>query len=183
LSVSSLTAGNYTITATYTPGDDNYTASTSQAAAQSVSSTLSETVIHVSMSPDQGLAAGDAVTYTVTVEAQGSDDTSATPAGTITFVDAVTGLALTESPLTLTDGTATFSTTFTTNPIIITYTPDSTSSETYASSQVILPLVEGRRHEGPGFGPGPGEGPSGNHRHDMALQSFMDNFDGFHGFA
>jgi large repetitive protein len=183
LSVSSLTDGNYTITATYTPGDGNYTASTSQAVSQSVSSTLSATAIRVSMSPDGGLAAGDAVTYTVTVEAKGSDDTSAAPTGTITFIDAVTGLALTESPITLTDGTATFSTTFTTNPIIVTYTPDATSSETYASSQVTLPLFEGRRHEGRGFGPGPGEGPSGNHRHDMALQSFMDNFDGFLGFA
>jgi large repetitive protein len=183
LSVSTLVAGDYTITATFTPGDGNYTASTSQAVAQSVGSTLSATTIDVSMSPDHGLAADDSVTYTVTVEAKDSDGTSATPSGTVSFIDAVTGLALTESPIVLVDGTATFSTTFTTNAIIVTYTPDTTSSETYASSQVILPLFDGRGHEDHGFGPGEGRFGDHPHGHDLALQSFMDNFEGFHGFV
>ena len=124
LSTSSLAAGDYTITATFTPGDGNYVASTSQAVMQSVSSTLAATAIHVSMSPNHGLAAGDAVTYTVTVKAKGASSTSTTPSGTVSFVDAVTGVALTGSPVTLTNGTATLATTYTTDPIIVTFTPD-----------------------------------------------------------
>ena len=98
LSTSSLAAGDYTITATFTSSDGNYTASTSQAVTQSVSSTLAATAIHVSMSPSHGLAVGDAVTYTVTVKAKGSSSTLTTPSGTVTFVDAVTGVALTGKP-------------------------------------------------------------------------------------
>jgi hypothetical protein len=179
LSTSSLAAGDYTITATFTPGDGNYTASTSQAVAQSVSSTLSATAIRVSMSPSHGLAAGDAVTYTVTVKAKGGSSTSTTPSGTVTFVDAVTGVALTGSPVTLTNGAATLSTTYTTDPIIVTYTPDTTTgsgSDTYASSQVILPLFGGRGHGERSFG----GGQFGGNPHDLAMQSFIN---GFHGFA
>jgi large repetitive protein len=167
LSTSSLAAGDYTITATFTSGDGNYTTSTSQPVTQSVSSTLSATAIHVSMSPSHGLTAGDAVTYTVTVEAKGSSSTSTTPSGTVTFIDAVTGVALTGSPVTLTDGTATLSTTYTTHPIIVTYTPDTTSSGTYVSSQVILPLFGRRGHGERGFG----EGRFGGNPHDLALRS------------
>ncbi|MFZ1933987.1 MAG: Ig-like domain-containing protein [Thermoguttaceae bacterium] len=176
LSTSSLAAGDYTITATFTSGDGNYTTSTSQAVTQSVSSTLSATAIHVSMSPRHGLAVGDAVTYTVTVKAKGSSSTT-TPTGTVTFVDAVTGVALTGSPVTLTDGKATLSTTYTTDPIIVTYTPDSTTgsgSDTYASSQAILPLFGGRGHGGWGFG----EGRFGGNPHDAALLSFINSFHG-----
>ncbi len=182
LSTSSLPAGNYTITATFTPGDGNYTTSTSQAVAVSVSSTLSATTIHVSMSPSNGVATGDAVTYTVTVKAKGSSSTATTPTGTVTFVDAVTGVALTGSPVTLTDGTATLSTTFTTDPIIVTFTPDTTTgsgSDTYAGSQTILPLFTERGHGGWGFGGGPG----GGNPHDSALQSFVNDIHDFPHFA
>ncbi len=177
LSTSSLAAGDYTITATFTSSDGNYTASTSQAVTQSVSSTLAATAIHVSMSPSHGLAVGDAVTYTVTVKAKGSSSTLTTPSGTVTFVDAVTGVALTGSPVTLTNGTATLSTTYTTDPIIVTYTPDTTTgsgSDTYASSQVILPLFGGRGHGERGFG----GGQFGGNPHDLALQSFINGFRG-----
>jgi large repetitive protein len=180
LSTSSLAAGDYTITATFTPADGNCTTSTSQAVAQSVNSTLSATKIRIRMSPSHGLAAGDAVTYTVTVKAKGSSSTT-TPTGTVTFVDAVTGVALTGSPVTLTDGTATLSTTLTTDPIIVTYTPDATTgsgSDTYAGSQVILPLGEGGGHGHRGFG----EGGWGGNPHDQALQSFLDSVQGFRAF-
>jgi large repetitive protein len=189
----SLAPGDYTITAVYTPAstETNYTGSTSASVAQSVSSTLAATRTRVTMSPSYGLSAGDAVTYTVTVKAKNSSSTSATPTGTVTFVDAVTGLPLTgtdssnPNPVTLVDGTAAFATTYTTDPIIVTYTPDTstgTGSDTYASSQVILPLF-GREGRGFGhWGRDSGEGDFGCNPQDMAVQNFMANFRGFDHF-
>jgi hypothetical protein len=146
--------------------------------AESVSSTLSATTIRVSMSPRHGLANGDAVTYTVTVKAKDANSDSTTPSGTVTFIDAVTGVALSGSPVTLSNGTATLSTTYTTDPIIVTYTPDAAAgsgSDTYAGSQTILPLAAERGHGGWGFGGGHG----GGNPHDAALQSFLGDFDRF----
>jgi hypothetical protein len=170
-----LPAGDYSITAVFTPSDGNYLGSTSQAVAESVSSTLLPTSIHVSMSPRHGLAAGDPVTYTVTVNAKGASGTSVTPTGTVTLTDAVTG-AILES-MALTNGTATISTTFVTDPIIATYIPDvsTTGNGTYAGSQVILPQNGiGER----GFG----EGGLGGRLHDLALQSILITIEDLRGF-
>ena len=180
-STSALAAGAYTVTAVYQPGaSGDYATSTSQPVAGQVSSTLTPTKISVTMSPQSNLTAGDQVTYTVTVSAAGRL-VHATPSGTLTFVNAVTGEPLSGTPATITldsSGKATFTTTYTTDKIIVTYVPDATGAASFASSQAVLP-VSGP--QGGGGGGGWGGGGGGHHgRHgagsvvDQALQLYLN---------
>ena len=111
---SSLTLGSHTITAAYS-GDSNFSAiamSASPPLTQLVTSTTSVTVVTSNVNP---ASLGQSVAFTATVT--GSE---ATPTGTVTF--SVDGTS--ETPVTLTNGTANYSTsslTAGTHVIIATY--------------------------------------------------------------
>jgi hypothetical protein len=133
------------ITASYS-GDTNYAVSSSQADKPTVSSSVS--AVRLSVKPSSAVTVNTAATLSITVGPGRSSSATAVPTGTVSLYDATTGAALTGSPVTLTAGTSNPATgslpvTFTTpglHLIIATYTPDSTSSSTYASQEVIIPI-------------------------------------------
>jgi hypothetical protein len=100
LSTSSLSAGNHTITASYS-GDSNFGASTSAAITQTVNQSGSATAVSSAPNPS---VFGQAVTFMATVSASGVG--AGTPGGTVTFLDS----ALTLGTTTLSGGTGSFTT-------------------------------------------------------------------------
>jgi hypothetical protein len=99
---SALSVATHTITAQYTSGDTNFTASgASTAISQTVNQSGSSTTVVTSVNPS---VFGQNVTFTATVTASGSG--AGTPGGTVTFTDGVTSIG----GGTLSAGTASFST-------------------------------------------------------------------------
>ena len=149
------------ISAVYTPGNGNYAGSSSQTITPTISSTLSSTRLSVQPS---GPVSESSAAFSITVGPGRSSSATTAPTGTVSFYDATTGLALPNSPVTLTAGTTTstasFSTTFTTpglHLVIATYSGDGT----YAGHEVIIPVYvqgTGASSGGTGYGGGGGFG-------------------------
>jgi len=106
-STSSLSTTTHQITAAYTSGDGNFNAST---ASTSISQVVNQDSTTTAVVASPGFAnVGQSVTFTATVTANAPG--SGTPTGTVDFYDTATNTDLTPGGVTLSSGTATFSTT------------------------------------------------------------------------
>ena len=107
ISTSALSAATHSITAAYTSGDGSFNASATSTAINQVVNKDSSTA-SVSASPSSANL-GQTVTFTATVTANSPG--SGTPTGTVDFYDTTTSTDLTPGGVSLSSGTAAFSTT------------------------------------------------------------------------
>ncbi|MGO9463201.1 MAG: Ig-like domain repeat protein, partial [Isosphaeraceae bacterium] len=106
-STSALSTSTHSITAAYTGGDGNFTASAASPAISQVVNKDNTTTTAVASPSSANL--GQTVTFTATVTANSPG--SGTPTGTVDFYDTTTSTDLTPGGVALSSGAATFSTT------------------------------------------------------------------------